>query len=41
MRKKQGIWVLHGGAPLSAGVVRETIRRVREERERKVLGKTR
>src|SRR5256885_3615883 len=41
MRKKQGIWVLHGGAPLSAGVVRETIRRVREERERKDLGKTR
>src|SRR5436305_7899640 len=41
MRKKHGIWVLHGGAPLSAGVVRETIRRVREERERKVLGKTR
>ncbi len=41
MRKKQGIWVLHGGAPLSASVVRETIRRVREERERKVLGKTR
>ncbi|HEV2731698.1 MAG TPA: AbrB/MazE/SpoVT family DNA-binding domain-containing protein [Terriglobales bacterium] len=41
MRKKQGIWVLHGGAPLSAGVVKETIRRVREERERKILGKTR
>jgi AbrB family looped-hinge helix DNA binding protein len=41
MRKKQGIWVLHGGAPLSAGIVKETIRGVREERERKILGKIR
>jgi AbrB family looped-hinge helix DNA binding protein len=41
MQKKQGIWVLHGGAPLSAGLVKETIRRVREQRERKILGKTR
>jgi AbrB family looped-hinge helix DNA binding protein len=41
MRKKQGIWVLHGGAPLSASVVRETIHRVREARERKILGETR
>src|SRR3989454_2508993 len=37
MRKKQGIWVLHGGAPPSAGVGRATNRRAREGRERKDL----
>lgn len=41
MRKKQGVWVLHGGAPLAANVVEETIRRVRRERERRILGKLR
>ena len=39
MYKKQGVWVLHGGAPLSHDVVERTIRRVRRERERQVLGK--
>ncbi len=41
MRKKRGVWVLHGGAPISAETVRDTIRRVRDERERKILGKFR
>jgi AbrB family looped-hinge helix DNA binding protein len=39
--KKQGVWVLHGDAPLSAGAVEETIRKVRRERERAILGKPR
>jgi AbrB family looped-hinge helix DNA binding protein len=39
MYKKQGVWVLHGGAPLPASVVEETIRKVRRERERAILGK--
>jgi len=37
--KKQGVWVLHGGAPLSADVVEKTIRQVRREREQRFLGK--
>jgi AbrB family looped-hinge helix DNA binding protein len=39
--KKQGVWVLHGDAPLSASVVDDTIRKVRRERERAILGKHR
>jgi AbrB family looped-hinge helix DNA binding protein len=35
--KKQGIWVFRTG-PLKASVVDETIRRVRKERERQILG---
>src|SRR6266700_1304523 len=31
--KKHGIWVLHTGTPLSAAVVKETLRRIREERK--------
>ena len=41
MYKKQGVWVLHGDAPLPAGVVEETMRKVRRERERAILGKQR
>jgi AbrB family looped-hinge helix DNA binding protein len=41
IRKKHGIWVIHGGAPLSADVERDLIRRGREERESKLLGKNR
>ena len=41
MYKKQGVWVLHGDAPLKAGVVEETMRKVRRERERVILGKHR
>lgn len=38
LRKKHGVWVLHAGAPLPTNVVEETIRKVRAEREQKVLG---
>jgi AbrB family looped-hinge helix DNA binding protein len=41
LRKKRGIWVLHGGAPLSNEVVNETLKRVRQEREQEILGKLR
>src|SRR5712664_1507348 len=41
MYKKGGIWVLHTGAPIQPGVVEETRRRVREEREQMALGKSR
>jgi AbrB family looped-hinge helix DNA binding protein len=39
--KKQGMWVFDSGSdvPLSAEVVNHTIRRVRAERHRHVLGK--
>ena len=37
MYKKQGIWVFRTG-PLKASVVDETIRKVRKERERQILG---
>jgi AbrB family looped-hinge helix DNA binding protein len=39
MRKKEGVWVFRAGAPLKASVVRETIQRVRKEREQAVLGR--
>ncbi len=39
MYKKQGVWVFRAGAPLKASVVRETIRRVRKDREQAVLGR--
>jgi len=41
MYKKQGVWVLHGGTPLAADVVEKTLRQVRRERERRILGKVR
>jgi AbrB family looped-hinge helix DNA binding protein len=34
LRKKQGVWVMHTGKPLSAEVVNQTIRKVRNERGR-------
>lgn len=37
--KKQGVWVIHAGAPLSADVVEKTLRQVRREREQRFLGK--
>jgi AbrB family looped-hinge helix DNA binding protein len=37
--KKQGVWVMHGGAPLSEDVVEKTIRQIRREREQRFLGK--
>ncbi len=41
MYKKQGVWVFDSGSgvPLSVEVVNRTIRRVRAERDRHVLGK--
>jgi AbrB family looped-hinge helix DNA binding protein len=39
--KKQGMWVLHSDAPYPPNVVDDTIRRVRRERERAILGKQR
>jgi len=39
MYKKQGVWVFRGGGPLKASTVRETIRRVRNERDQAVLGR--
>jgi AbrB family looped-hinge helix DNA binding protein len=34
MRKKQGVWVMSAGKPLSAEIVNETLRKVRNERGR-------
>src|ERR1700692_2944366 len=34
LRKKQGVWVISTGKPLSAEVVNDTIRKIREERGR-------
>jgi AbrB family looped-hinge helix DNA binding protein len=39
--KKQGVWVFHSGQPLDADVVNRTLRKVREERDRRNLGKWR
>jgi AbrB family looped-hinge helix DNA binding protein len=39
--KKQGVWVIDTGKPIPADVVEDTIRRVRRERERAILGKQR
>ena len=39
--KKQGVWVINTGKPIPANVVEDTIRRVRRERERAILGKQR
>src|SRR5208283_5273606 len=34
MRKKQGVWVMRTGEPLSAEIVNQTIRKIRNERGR-------
>jgi len=39
--KKNGIWVLHTGSPVTTETVRDTIREIREERENQILGKDR
>lgn len=41
MRKNRGVWVFDSGEPMTAGVVQKTIRRVREERSHRNLGKLR
>jgi AbrB family looped-hinge helix DNA binding protein len=39
MYKKQGVWVFDSGVPLTQETVDKTVRRVREERDRRNLGK--
>jgi AbrB family looped-hinge helix DNA binding protein len=39
--KKHGMLVLHSDAPVPSNAVEATIRRVRRERERAILGKSR
>jgi AbrB family looped-hinge helix DNA binding protein len=41
MYKEHGMWVFDSGEPLSVEVVNKTLRRVREERDRRNLGKLR
>jgi AbrB family looped-hinge helix DNA binding protein len=38
VRKKDGIWVLSTGKPLSAEIVNRTIQKIRDERERAIVG---
>ena len=40
LRKKKGVWVYNAGEPLPATVLEKTLRRVREEREADVLGRS-
>ena len=39
LRKKGGFWVFRSGEPLSEETVRKTLREVRREHERRILGK--
>ena len=41
MYKEHGMWVFDSGEPLTVEVVNKTLRRVREERDRRNLGKLR
>lgn len=41
MYKKQGVWVFNSGVPLTQDTVNKTVRRVRLERERQIMGKGR
>jgi len=41
MYKKQGVWVFNSGVPLTLDAVNKTVRRVRRERERQIMGKVR
>ena len=38
LRKKQGIWVLDVDEPISAETVNRTVREIRDERARSILG---
>jgi AbrB family looped-hinge helix DNA binding protein len=38
LRQESGVWVYRSGKPLSAGVVEETLRTIRREREDRNLG---
>jgi AbrB family looped-hinge helix DNA binding protein len=39
MYRKKGVWVFRSREPLKASVVRETIRRVRKQREQAIVGR--
>ena len=39
--QKQGVWVFDSGEPLDTDLVTRTLRKVREERDRRNLGKLR
>jgi AbrB family looped-hinge helix DNA binding protein len=41
LRKKRGVWVYRSDEPLSASTVKETLERVRRERDHENLGKLR
>ena len=41
MYKEHGMWVFDSGEPLAVETVNKTLRRVREERDRRNLGKFR
>jgi AbrB family looped-hinge helix DNA binding protein len=41
LRKEYGVWVFHGGEPLSAATVRKTIEQMRRERDERNLGRSR
>ena len=41
MRREQGVWVFDSGVPITEEMVNKTIRRIRNERERRFLGKSR
>ena len=41
MRKEQGVWVFDSGRPITVETVNKTIDRIRHERERRFLGKSR
>ena len=38
LQKERGIWVYRTGVPLSAAVADETLRSIREERDRRNVG---
>src|SRR5580704_6244350 len=37
--KKQGVWVMHGGTPLSEDVIEKTRQQIRRDREQSFLAK--
>ena len=39
LRQERGVWVYRSGKPLPAGVVEETLRSLRQERELQQLGR--
>jgi AbrB family looped-hinge helix DNA binding protein len=41
LRKEQGVWVFDSGVPMTAKFVREVLREIREERDRRNSGRPR